>query len=282
LKISVLRHLSSLALSVLLVTSSIAAEPQTARPSTYKGWKGYVLENDVVRLHVAPDIGGRVIQYALGEKEFFWVNPTLAGKQPPRTGLDPNGGWLNYGGDKLWPAPQGWDNDAQWPGPPDAVLDGQPYRAEIDRDRCAIHLTSRDDPRSGIRLTRRISLDPRSTRVVVKATMTIGIMVWAGSTPTTSGSTCPTTTLTLHTFSRVRSSVRTPGCSLAKALRGGTSGPHAESEAIFPCSVAARLDWFPNRLTVSGTVAECSYEGVSACSTWAGWSSKSTTRKESC
>jgi hypothetical protein len=115
------------------------------------GWKGYLLENDVARLHVAPDIGGRVIQYALGEKEFFWVNPTLAGKKPPQTGLDPNGGWLNYGGDKLWPAPQGWDNDAQWAGPPDAVLDGQPYRAEIDRDRCAIHLTSRDDPRSGIR-----------------------------------------------------------------------------------------------------------------------------------
>lgn len=145
---------------------------QTVGPSTYMGWKGYVLQNDLVRLHVVPDIGGRVIQYALGEKEFFWVNAALAGKTSPDTGLDPDGGWLNYGGEKLWPAPQGWDNDQQWPGPPDAVLDGQCYRAEIDADSAAISLTSRDDPRSGIRFGRRISLHLRSSRVSVEASMT--------------------------------------------------------------------------------------------------------------
>jgi len=145
---------------------------QTAGPSTYMGWKGHVLQNDLVRLHVVPDIGGRVIQYALGEKEFFWVNAALAGKTSRDTGLAPDGGWLNYGGDKLWPAPQGWDNDRQWPGPPDAVLDGQPYRAEIDADSATISLTSRDDPRSGIRFGRRISLHRRSSRVSVEASMT--------------------------------------------------------------------------------------------------------------
>lgn len=148
------------------------AEVQSGQPSTYKGWKAHVLKNELVRLHVVPEIGGRVIQYALGEKEFFWVNPALTGKTSPKTGLGPDGGWLNYGGDKLWPAPQGWDNDWQWPGPPDPVLDGQPYRAETDLDSMAIRLTSRDDPRSGIRFSRRIRLDPRSTRVSVEATMT--------------------------------------------------------------------------------------------------------------
>jgi hypothetical protein len=34
---------------------------------------------------------------------------------------------------KMWPAPQGWDNQQQWPGPPDPVLDGGPYTAEINR-----------------------------------------------------------------------------------------------------------------------------------------------------
>jgi hypothetical protein len=58
-----------------------------------------------------------------------------------------------HGGDKLWPAPQGWNNDAQWPGPPDAVLDGQPYRAEMLDGGAALRLTSRDDPRSGIRFS---------------------------------------------------------------------------------------------------------------------------------
>jgi len=147
-------------------------EAQTLRSATYKGWNAYVLENDLVRVHVVPDIGGRVIQYALGEKAFFWVNPDLLGKTSPRTGLGPDGGWLNYGGDKLWPAPQGWDNEHQWPGPPGAVLDGRPYRAETDPAAPAIRLTSRDDPQTGIRFSRRIRLHPRSTHVSVQAAMT--------------------------------------------------------------------------------------------------------------
>jgi len=141
-------------------------------PARYMGWKAHTLKNGLVRLHVVPEIGGRVIQYALGEKEFFWVNPALLGKTSPATGLDPQGEWLNYGGDKLWPAPQGWDNDRQWPGPPDAVLDGQPYAVESGGDAMAVRVTSRDDPRSGIRFSRRIRLDPRSSRVSIEATMT--------------------------------------------------------------------------------------------------------------
>jgi hypothetical protein len=160
---------ATLCIAVCLITS---AEAQSGELSTYKGWRAYVLKNELVRMHVVPEIGGRVIQYALGDKEFFWVNPALFGKTSPKTGLGPDGGWLNYGGDKLWPAPQGWDNDRQWPGPPDAVLDGQPYRAEMDADAAAIRLTSRDDPRSGIRFSRRIHLHPRSTRVSIEATMT--------------------------------------------------------------------------------------------------------------
>jgi hypothetical protein len=131
-----------------------------------------VIENELIRLHVVPEIGGRVIQFALGRKDFFWVNPTLTGKTSPKTGLASDGSWMNYGGDKLWPAPQGWDNDRQWPGPPDAVLDGQPYHADTESDPAAIRLTSRDDPHSGIRFSRRIRLFPRSTRVSIEATMT--------------------------------------------------------------------------------------------------------------
>jgi hypothetical protein len=143
-----------------------------AETSTYQGWKALVLENELVQLQVVPEIGGRVMQYALGDKEFFWVNPDLCGETSPITGLAADGTWLNYGGDKLWPAPQGWDNDQQWPGPPDAVLDGQPYHAESLIGGKAIRLTSRDDPRSGIRFSRQIRLHPHSTRVTVEATMT--------------------------------------------------------------------------------------------------------------
>ena len=60
----------------------------------------------------------------------------------------------------------------QWPGPPDAVLDGQPYRVERLDHGAAVRLTSRDDPRSGIRFSRVIRIAGDSTRVSFEATMT--------------------------------------------------------------------------------------------------------------
>ncbi|MCX6872814.1 MAG: DUF4380 domain-containing protein [Verrucomicrobia bacterium] len=142
--------------------------------STYRGWKSLALRNGLIELQILPEIGGRIIRYKLGGKEFLWVNPQLAGQLPPTNGLAADGGWFNVGGDKLWPAPQGWDNDRQWPGPPDAVLDGQPYaleRLDPKRGETAIRLTSGKDPRSGIQLSRVVRLFDGSTRVSFEATM---------------------------------------------------------------------------------------------------------------
>jgi Domain of unknown function (DUF4380) len=146
-------------------------EDPTIIRSPYESWEAYRMDNGLVKLHIVPEIGGRVIQYSLGEKDFFWINPGLKGCSSPDTGLAPDAGFMNYGGDKLWPAPQGWSNHEQWPGPPDAVLDGQPYRACVNEQTDSIHLTSRDDPRSGIRFSRNIRLYPNSTRVSIEASM---------------------------------------------------------------------------------------------------------------
>jgi hypothetical protein len=161
-----------------LAEGSLALGAGEAQPvagnSTYKGWKSLCLSNGLVELQVLPDIGGRIIQFKLGGKEFLWVNPQLAGKLPPSNGLAAAGGWFNVGGDKLWPAPQGWDSDQQWPGPPDAVLDGQPYALEQlrgKRGETAIRLTSGKDPRSGIQFSRVVRLFEGSTRVSFEATM---------------------------------------------------------------------------------------------------------------
>ena len=75
---------------------------------------------------------------------------------------------LICGGDKLWPAPQGWDGDDQWPGPPDPVLDGQPYMADVleaGPGEAAVRLTSGKDQRSGIQLSRVVRVFDGSTRV---------------------------------------------------------------------------------------------------------------------
>src|ERR1051325_2387595 len=118
-------------LLLLLPATLWAAE---AKKSEYRGWQSLALKNDLIEVQVVPDIGGRVLQLKLGDHELLWVNDKLAGKPPTATGLALDGGWLNYGGDKLWPAPQGWHNDQQWPGPPDAVLDGSPYEVYSPED----------------------------------------------------------------------------------------------------------------------------------------------------
>lgn len=142
--------------------------------SGYKGWTSHRLGNGLIDLEIVPVIGGRIMQFRFGQKEFLWVNPKLAGKLPPETGLAADGSWLNYGGDKLWPAPQGWSGDDEWPGPPDAVLDGQPYEFEKvagNRGESAVRLTSREDQRSGIQFSRVIRIFDGSTRVSFDATM---------------------------------------------------------------------------------------------------------------
>jgi hypothetical protein len=164
---------ASLALLIALALSAPAAAADAAK-SEYRGWDSLALTNGLVEVQVVPAVGGRVMQLKLGKFEYLWVNPQLAGKQPPPTGLDPKGGWLNYGGDKLWPAPQGWDNDEQWPGPPDAVLDGSPHEAavvEASGTSAAVKLTSREDRRSGIQFSRVIRVFDGAARVSFDSTM---------------------------------------------------------------------------------------------------------------
>ena len=139
-----------------------------------QAWDSIRLENGLIELQIVPEIGGRVLQYTLGDYGFFWVNGDLLNVKPPESGVGPEGEWLNYGGDKLWPAPQGWDSEEQWPGPPDPVLDGAPYGAEVLSESgrpVAVRLTSREDPRSGLQFSRVIKVFEGTTRVRIDATM---------------------------------------------------------------------------------------------------------------
>ncbi len=160
-------------LLVACVCKSLCA--QVAEPSNYRGWRTLRLSNGLVELQVVPDIGGRVIQIKLDDYEYLFVNDDLAGRSPPPTGVGPAGEWLNYGGEKLWPAPQGREDPEKWNGPPDPILDGSPHVGTIvpaGGSPAAVRLVSRNDPRSGIRFSREIRLFGQSSRVHVDATMT--------------------------------------------------------------------------------------------------------------
>ncbi|MFC4561332.1 DUF4380 domain-containing protein [Nocardiopsis mangrovi] len=129
-----------------------------------------VLDNGVVRLTAAPGLGGRVLSVRHRGREHLYRNPRLLGEDlrpVPGAVLGPVDGpmsaWNNVGGDKTWPAPQGWDGPGQWAGPPDPVLDSGAYGAEAASapdGSATLTLTSGDDPRSGLRLRRRLTLEP--------------------------------------------------------------------------------------------------------------------------
>ena len=86
----------------------------------FHGWDGLRLRNGLIEAVCVPEIGGRLMQFRLGRHDFLFMNPDLLGKrftfeEHAGDGTIPN--WKNYGGDKTWPAPQGWDNAQQWHGP---------------------------------------------------------------------------------------------------------------------------------------------------------------------
>lgn len=165
-----LKGLLALACIQVAACTAPAQAACQVQESAYRGWKGYRLSNGLVTLHVVPEIGGRIIQFQLADHPFLFVNPDLAGRVfPPEENGGGKGGWKNYGGSKLWPAPQGWERDDQWPGPPDPVLDGGAYEGRIisrGPSRVSVTVASPPDERTGIQLSREISLFEGQTRVV--------------------------------------------------------------------------------------------------------------------
>ncbi len=92
---------------------------------TYNGWKNATqIANGTVEVVVVPQIG-RIMRYGFtGNANVLWNNTTLNGKV---TDLNaPGKDWINYGGDKLWPAPQ-----ERWGWPPDRTLDSAPHTLKV-------------------------------------------------------------------------------------------------------------------------------------------------------
>jgi hypothetical protein len=128
------------------------------------------LERGDLRLGLVPELGGRLLSVRHRGVELLWRNPALLGDDL-RGEYAPNSGrmgdWVNYGGDKTWPAPQGWDGPDQWPGPPDPVLDSGPYSVAADGD--TVTMTSAPDPRTGLRFVRAVTILDDGYRLDLRA-----------------------------------------------------------------------------------------------------------------
>ena len=122
----------------------------------YHGWPDcYLISNGRVEAAIVPAIG-RVMQLRLkGEAEgAFWENRALDGQLHDAGSND----WINFGGDKCWPAPQTvWTGQQGRDWPPPAAFDARP--AEAAASERGVVVTSPIDPGFGIQVMRHVELD---------------------------------------------------------------------------------------------------------------------------
>ena len=115
------------------------------------------LVRDGLKVRVVSELGGRIMELSLDGFNFLFVNPVLNGAKNIQPEKSWNGIWQNFGGEKIWPAPQGWDTDRQWAGPPDNVLDGGYFKI-LSADDNSITTQSPTCARTGLKIERTISL----------------------------------------------------------------------------------------------------------------------------
>jgi hypothetical protein len=146
-----------LALAGLPLHGHAASTPGcTVRATNYLGWEAEELANPWVKLEIVPQIGGRLIQVTFGGHDFLYINPQLKGKVLPLEGKGDDG--RNYGGDKIWPLPEGGQDEQHWSG--GGNLDSGPFTLQVlsQGPTCAVRLTGPVNPEIGQRYIRDISI----------------------------------------------------------------------------------------------------------------------------
>lgn len=146
------------------------ASPVVLRRASYHGWDDALhLSNGIVEATVVPGVG-RIMQFGYaGTGGVFWQDRSKDGQSP---NLAPGSAYKNFGGDKVWPAPQ-----SDWP----KVIKGQrgpwppPTHFELmssggSEAGTEVVMASAVDPHYGIRTTRRIRLVPGEPRMHVTTT----------------------------------------------------------------------------------------------------------------
>jgi hypothetical protein len=121
----------------------------------FHGWSALRLRNGHQRVTIVPAIG-RVMGLDFAEgatsQDPLWRHPRLGAE----LAADDNG-WINYGGDKAWPAPQSdWPNIAGRRWPPPVTFDARPFTFSVDGSQ--VEMLSAVDPAYGLRVRRRIKL----------------------------------------------------------------------------------------------------------------------------
>jgi hypothetical protein len=150
-----------------------AHSPCRVQSTTFEGWTAEEVSNDWVRLVIVPQLGGRLMQVTFGEHGYLFVNPKYKGQYIPPPEAAKTGRWINYGGDKLWPLPEGRGDDQHWPGPVSDVLDDGEYKLKVvaQGTTCTVRLEGPADPVTGLQYFREISIGRDSPEISFHAEM---------------------------------------------------------------------------------------------------------------
>ena len=159
----------------LLASPGFVADPLQPtcqiRSTTFEGWAAEEISNQWLQLTIVKQLGGRLMQASFAGHPYLFVNPKYKGKYiPPEQA---SGQWFNYGGDKIWPLPEGHGDEQHWPGPVADQLDDGAYDLKVISQSpvCAIRLDGPADPRTGLQYSREISLRSDSPEISFHAVM---------------------------------------------------------------------------------------------------------------
>ena len=153
-----------LAVAMAASTANAAPSPCQVHPTVYEGWQAQQVSNDWVQLTFIPQVGGRLIQVAFNGHPYLFVNPVYKGKYI--SPAEAAGRWINYGGDKIWPLPEGDDDEQHWQGASTPLDDGAYAFSILSQGaRCTVRLEGPPDPPTGLQYTREISIGSDSPEI---------------------------------------------------------------------------------------------------------------------
>jgi hypothetical protein len=158
-----------LAFTMAASAASAAPSPCQIHSTVYEGWQAQQVSNDWVQLTFIPQVGGRLIQVTFNGHPYLFVNPVYKGKYV--SPAEAAGQWINYGGDKIWPLPEGDEDEQHWQGASTPLDDGvYAFSIVAQGDRCTVRLEGPPDPPTGLQYTREISLGSDSPEISFHAT----------------------------------------------------------------------------------------------------------------
>jgi hypothetical protein len=146
--------------------------PCVVEPTRFHGWDAQRMANRWVTLIFVPKLGGRLMQVTFGSHDYLFVNPLYLGQYfPPSQGAG-EGKWFNYGGDKIWPLPEGAQDEQHWIVGSDLLDDGiYQFRVLSTGKVCTIRMQGPPDEKTGLEYSREISIDADSPRIAFHAKM---------------------------------------------------------------------------------------------------------------